>query len=86
MWVTITEMPKSGDMGPEKATSCKQHPQWSDKDMNSPTNHSTQNMSYLKEIQRQRWSRDLENGQKITCSAWDHRQPPIHDIKDRSLA
>ena len=53
----------SGDMEPEEATSYSDagpyHPtQRPDKDTNSPTKLSTQNLSCLQEIQGQRWSSD----------------------------
>jgi hypothetical protein len=63
MPVTLAGMPKSGDMKPEESTSCSQagH-QCRDKDTNPPTKLSTQNLSYLQEMQG--WSRDGRKGQQ----------------------
>ena len=91
MWVTLANMPNSGDMEPEEVTSCSQTGpplRDKDKDTNPSTILSTPNLPCLKEMEGQRRSRDWRNGQPITGPTWDpiHGQAPIpNTIKDTLL-
>ena len=57
VWVTLAEMHSSGDIESAKATCiARQDTQERDKDTNSPTKLSTQNVSCIQEMQGQRWT------------------------------
>jgi hypothetical protein len=76
-----------GDMEPEKSNSyIQKEPQWSNRDINWPTKHSTPNFSYLQEMQGQSWSRNCVNGQP-TGQTWDpsHGQKAIPDTINEIL-
>jgi hypothetical protein len=57
MGVTLAMTHSFGDMGYEENIS-RQEPQWSDRDTNPPTKHSTQNIFYLPKKWDGGYSRD----------------------------
>jgi hypothetical protein len=53
MWLTLAEVPNSGDMEPKPPTIVRQSAHWRDGDTNLPSEFLIQNCSCLKEIQGQ---------------------------------
>ena len=59
MHMTLAETHSSGDMKPEKTISCNQAGPPVEGKRQQPTHKgSTQNLSYLQEMQGQKWNRD----------------------------